>query len=64
MLSSRAFLLSFGTLTGCHTNLRLKGKKGPPDEKPKRPTRLIPRRSSAYARGAAPKGLGLMARER
>ena len=26
MLSPRAFLLSFGTLTGCHTNLRLKAR--------------------------------------
>ena len=30
-----------------HTNSRLKGKKGPSDETPKRPTRLVPRRSSA-----------------
>ena len=47
-----------------HTNLRLKGKKGPPDEKPKRPTRLVPRRSSAYARGAAPKGRGVFHKTR
>ena len=40
------------------TNSRLKGKKGPPDETPdkapgeatKRPTRLVPRRLSAYGR--------------